>query len=167
MARLGIETGADLKARSLDWLAVHFGSSALYYHNLARGICHRQVKADRAHKSVSAEDTFNSDIADPDTLLAELERIGRHVWDKRVEPKRLAGRTVNLKVKYSDFQIVTRARSLDRPVADVEEFVQLGQTLLRGLLPPVRAIRLLGLGLSGLSEGAAPPPRPLELPLAL
>ncbi|HEX9953720.1 MAG TPA: DNA polymerase IV [Allosphingosinicella sp.] len=167
MARLGIETGADLKARGLDWLAVHFGSSALYYHNLARGICHRQVKSDRSCKSVSAEDTFNADLADPHALLAELDRIGRHVWDKRVEPKRLAGRTVNLKVKYSDFQIVTRSRSLDRPVADVGEFVEIGQSLLRGLLPPARAIRLLGLGLSSLSEGTAPPPRPLELPLAV
>jgi DNA polymerase-4 len=167
MARLGIETGADLKARGLDWLAAHFGSSALYYHNLARGICHRQVKADRSCKSVSAEDTFNTDLADPEALLAELERIGRHVWDKRVEPKRLAGRTVNLKVKYSDFQIITRARSLDRPVADVEEFVALGRALLAALLPPVRSIRLLGLGLSSLTEGTAPPPRPLELPLPL
>ena len=167
MARLGIVTGADLKARSLDWLAVHFGSSALYYHDLARGICHRQVKADRPYKSVSAEDTFHEDLADPAALLAELERIGRHVWEKRVEPKRLAGRTVNLKVKYGDFQIVTRARSLDRPVADVEEFVDLGRTLLRSLLPPAKSIRLLGLGLSALSEGAEPPPRPLELPLPL
>src|SRR3712207_1031616 len=169
MKRLGIETGADLKARSLDFLAVHFGSSALYYHDLARGICHRQVKADRPYKSVSAEDTFLEDLADPATLLAELDRIGRHVWEKRVEPKRLVGRTVNLKVKYADFQIVTRARSLDRPVADVEEFLDLGRTLLRSLLPPSKSIRLLGLGLSGLKEGkemAGPAPSlALELPL--
>jgi DNA polymerase-4 len=167
MARLGIETGADLKARSIDWLAAHFGSSALYYHDLARGICHRQVKADRSCKSVSAEDTFNTDLADPAALLGELDRIGRHVWEKRVEPKRLAGRTVNLKVKYSDFQIITRSRSLDRPVSDVAEFVEIGRSLLGALLPPSKSIRLLGLGLSTLTEGAAPPPRPLELPLAL
>jgi DNA polymerase-4 len=166
MARLGIETGADLKARSLDFLAAHFGSSALYYHDLARAICHRQVKADRPYKSVSAEDTFMTDVADAETLLAELDRIGRHVWAKRVEPKRLAGRTVNLKVKYSDFQIITRARSLDRPVADVEEFLELGRALLRSVLPTPKSIRLLGLGLSTLTEGADPPPRPLELPLA-
>ncbi|HEX8584706.1 MAG TPA: DNA polymerase IV [Allosphingosinicella sp.] len=165
MKRLGIETGADLKARSLDWLAAHFGSSALYYHDLARAICHRQVKADRPYKSVSAEDTFLTDIADPALLLAELDRIGRHVWDKRVEPKHLSGRTVNLKVKYGDFQIITRSRSLDRTVADVEEFVEIGRSLLRALLPPVKAIRLLGLGLSTLSEGAEPAARPLELPL--
>ena len=167
MARLGIDTGADLKAKSLDFLAAHFGSSALYYHDLARGICHREVKADRPYKSVSAEDTFMEDVADPATLLAELDRIGRHVWEKRVEPKQLAGRTVNLKVKYGDFRIVTRARSLDRPVADLGEFLAIGAGLLKSLLPPERSIRLLGLGLSGLSQGAAPPPRPLELPLPL
>ena len=166
MARLGIETGADLKAWSLDRLAAFFGSSALYYHDLARGICHRQVKADRPYKSVSAEDTFLEDVADPERLLAELDRIGRHVWEKRVEPKRLAGRTVNLKVKYADFRIVTRARSLDRPVADVEEFVALGQTLLKTLLPPAKSIRLLGLGLSSLGE-ARNEPAPLALPLPL
>jgi DNA polymerase-4 len=167
MARLGIATGADLKARSLDFLAAHFGSSAHYYHDLARGICHRQVKADRPYKSVSAEDTFLTDLADPALLLAEIDRIGRHVWDRRVEPKGLSGRTVNLKVKYADFHIVTRARSLERDVAGIEEFVAIGAGLLRTLLPPVKSIRLLGLGLSGLREGRETAPLELELPLAL
>jgi len=152
MARLGIETGADLKARSLEWLAAHFGSSAQYYFDLARGICHRQVRADRPYKSVSAEDTFLEDLSDPEALLAELERIGRHVWTKRVVGKGLSGRTVNLKVKYADFQIVTRARTLDRPVGGEAEFLDIGADLLRALLPPVKSIRLLGLGLSGLGE---------------
>src|SRR3954451_2765397 len=165
MARLGIETGADLKARSLDFLAAHFGSSALYYHDLARGICHREVKADRPYKSISAEDTFLTDLAEPEALLSELERIGRHVW-RRIEAKGLAGRTVNLKVKYSDFRIVTRARSLDRPVAGLAEFLDLGAGLLDTLLPPEKSIRLLGLGLSSLNEeeAAAPALRELELP---
>jgi DNA polymerase-4 len=169
MARLGIETGADLRAKSLEWLDEHFGAgSARYYHDLARGICHRQVKADRPYKSVSAEDTFMTDLADPDALLAELDRIGRHVW-QRITAKSLSGRTVNLKVKYGDFQIVTRARSLDRPVAGEAEFLDIGFALLRGLLPPVKRIRLLGLGLSNLGEGerVAEPERELELPLDL
>lgn len=165
MARLGIATGADLRARSLEWLAAHFGSSAPYYHDLARGICHRQVKADRPYKSVSAEDTFLEDLSDETALLAELARIGATVW-RRIEEKALAGRTVNLKVKYHDFQIVTRARSLDRPVGGREEFLGIGAQLLRTLLPPAKAIRLLGLGLSSLGEGAEPGPvRELELPL--
>jgi DNA polymerase-4 len=123
------------------------------------------VKADRPYKSVSAEDTFLTDLAEPEALLAELERIGRHVWT-RIEGKGLSGRTVNLKVKYGDFQIVTRAKSLDRPVGGVEEFVEMGAALLRSLLPPVKAIRLLGLGLSGLGEAERPrDARELALPL--
>jgi DNA polymerase-4 len=165
MARLGIETGADLKSRSFEFLAAHFGSSARYYYDLARGICHRQVKADRPYKSVSAEDTFLTDLSDEEALLAELERIGRHVW-QRIEKKGLSGRTVNLKVKYGDFQIVTRARSLDRPVGGEAEFLAMGAQLLRGIFPPVKSIRLLGLGLSGLDEGERGiRARELELPL--
>ncbi|HEX2763585.1 MAG TPA: DNA polymerase IV [Allosphingosinicella sp.] len=166
MARLGIETGADLKARSLEFLAMHFGSSAQYYYDLARGICHRQVRADRPNKSVSAEDTFLEDLSDPEALLSELDRIGRHVWEKRVVGKGLSGRTVNLKVKYADFQIVTRARSLERPVSGEAEFLAIGADLLRSLLPPMKSIRLLGLGLSGLAEPDRPhDDRALALPL--
>ena len=165
MARLGIETGADLKARSLEFLAAHFGSSARYYYDLARGICHREVKADRPYKSVSAEDTFLTDLDEPEALLSELDRIGRHVWG-RIEAKGLAGRTVNLKVKYADFQIVTRARSLDRPVSGVGEFLEMGCGLLKTLVPPVKPIRLLGLGLSGLGEAErSRDERELALPL--
>jgi hypothetical protein len=72
---------------------------------------------------------------------------------------------VNLKVKYADFQIVTRARSLDRPVSGEAEFLAMGAELLRGLLPPVKSIRLLGLGLSSLGEEERRPPRPPELEL--
>jgi DNA polymerase-4 len=165
MARLGIETGADLRAQSRAFLDHHFGSSGEYYWNLARGICHRQVKADRPWKSVSAEDTFMEDLSDPAALLAELDRIARHVWD-RIEKKGLAGRTVTLKVKYQDFRIVTRARSLPRAVAGRDEFVETSMALLKTLLPVAKGVRLLGAGLSNFSEEAAQPPRELELPLS-
>jgi DNA polymerase-4 len=166
MARLGIETGADLRAQTHTFLLHHFGSSAGYYWNLARGICHREVKADRAYKSVSAEDTFMTDLTDEEALLAELDRIARHVWD-RIEKKGLAGRTVCLKVKYQDFRIVTRARSLPRNVAGADEFAATAAALLHGLLPPEKGIRLLGAGLSNLCTGAEAAPRELELPLLL
>ncbi|HEX8653644.1 MAG TPA: DNA polymerase IV [Allosphingosinicella sp.] len=166
MARLGIETGADLRAQSRAFLEHHFGSSGDYYWNLARGICHREVRADRPYKSVSAEDTFLEDLSDGDRLLAELDRIGRHVWE-RIEKKGLAGRTVTLKVKYRDFRIVTRARSLPRNVAGADEFTGTAAALLRTLLPPEMGIRLLGASLSNLSEAGAEAPRELELPLTL
>ena len=166
MSRLGIETGADLRDRSLEWLGMHFGSSAQYYHDLARGICHRQVKADRPYKSISAEDTFFEDLRDEEALTGELARIGDILW-RRIEGKQLAGRTVNLKVKYSDFQIVTRARSLGRNVSGEVEFLAIGRELMRPLLPPSKAIRLLGLGLSNLNDGLMPNVRPVELELPL
>jgi len=166
MARLGIETGADLRAQTLAFLQHHFGSSGDYYWNLARGICHRQVKADRPYKSVSAEDTFMEDLTDESTLLAELDRIARHVWE-RIEKKGLAGRTVCLKVKYQDFRIVSRAKSLPRNVAGVEEFAATAAALLRTLLPPEKGIRLLGAGLTNLGEDKQEAALELELPLPL
>lgn len=166
MARLGIETGADLKAQSLAFLAHNFGSAGEYYYNLARGICHRQVKPDRPYKSIGAEDTFLTDLSDEGALCAELDRISETVW-RRISEKEIRGRTVTLKVKYRDFRIVTRARSLDRAVADRVEFLAIGCALLHGLMPAALPIRLIGLTLSNLHEGPGDVSglRELELPL--
>ncbi|HTU09396.1 MAG TPA: DNA polymerase IV [Allosphingosinicella sp.] len=167
MARLGIQTGADLRAQSLPFLAHNFGSSGDYYYNLARGICHRQVKPNRPWKSIGAEDTFMTDLTDEAALIAELDRISQTVW-RRIAEKGIKGRTVTLKVKFHDFQILTRARSLDRAVAGREEFLEMGVALLRTLLPVAKGIRLLGLTLSNLTEGGERGDGdPAELTLAL
>jgi DNA polymerase-4 len=165
MAALGILTGADLRAQSLAFLTHNFGSSGDYYYDLARGVCRRQVKPDRPYKSIGAEDTFLEDLSEEAALCAELERISHTVW-RRIEDKGITGRTVTLKVKYSDFQIITRARSLGRAVAGREEFLEIGCALLRTLMPLPKNIRLLGLTLSSLAQGeAVTPPAELELPL--
>jgi DNA polymerase-4 len=166
MARMGIHSGADLRAQSLAFLSHNFGSAGPYYYDLARGICHRQVRPDRPYKSIGAEDTFAEDLIAEADLVAELERISHTVW-RRVSEKELSGRTVTLKIKYRDFQILTRARSLDRPVSGREEFLELGCALLRTLMPAAKGIRLLGLTLSNLAEGGEPECeiRELELPL--
>ncbi len=166
MARLGIVTGADLRAQSLAFLAHNFGSSGEYYYNLARGICHRQVKPNRPWKSIGAEDTFLEDLTEEAALVAELDRISQTVW-RRASEKAIGGRTVTLKVKYRDFQILTRARSLDRPVADRVEFLDIGCALLRTLMPAAKGIRLLGLTLSNLSEGGGAEAAAAELELPL
>jgi DNA polymerase-4 len=166
MAGLGIVTGADLKAQSLAFLTHNFGSSGDYYYNLARGICHRQVKPNRPYKSIGAEDTFFEDLTDEAALIAELDRISQTVW-RRIAEKEITGRTVTLKVKYRDFQILTRAKSLDRAVAGREEFLEIGCALLRTLMPVPKGIRLLGLTLSNLTEGAVADAEPLELELPL
>src|SRR5688500_2239434 len=149
MAGLVIETGADLREKTIEWLRSHFGErSAPYYFNLARGICHRQVRADRPYKSIGAERTFDVDLIDEEELINELDRISHFAWN-RVERAEVQGRTVTLKVKYQDFQIITRSRSLAEPIAHRPQFLAVGVELLRALLPLRKGVRLLGLTLSG------------------
>jgi DNA polymerase IV len=152
MATLGIETGADLRAKPLDWLHAHFGErSAAYYYDLARAICHRQVRAHRPHKSIGAERTFDMDLIEETDLVNELDRISHHAWD-RIERVESRGRTVVLKVKYGDFQTITRSHSHAEPVADRKAFMATGVELLRGLLPLAKGVRLLGLTLANFGE---------------
>ncbi len=151
MERLGIETGADLRAWSLVQLQAHFGSSADWYWRICRGIDEREVKPDRPYKSVSAERTFDEDLRDPERLAAELERIAGYAWD-RIERAQVAGRTVTLKVKFGDFTIITRSKSFAALVPDRQAFTAAGQVLLAALHPLPKGIRLLGLGLHNLCE---------------
>jgi len=164
MESLGILTGADLREWSVPALHAYFGSSADWYWRICRGIDEREVKPDRPYKSVSAERTFDEDLTDPERLAGELERIAGYAWE-RMRRAEVAGRTVTLKVKYGDFTIVTRSKSFSNCVPDLAAFTAAGQVLLAGLHPLPRGIRLLGLGLHNLSEGA--PVEPLQLGLAI
>jgi DNA polymerase IV len=164
MERLGIVTGADLRAWSLPQLQANFGSSADWYWRICRGIDEREVKPDRPYKSVSAERTFDEDLRDPDRLAAELERIAGFAWT-RVERAEVTGRTVTLKIKYGDFTLITRSKSFPSSVPDLPAFIAAGQMLLSALHPLPKGIRLLGLGLHNLSEES--PAEPLQLGLAI
>lgn len=151
MARLGIETGADLKAQSLDWLNRHFGSWGEYLHGAARGIDHRRVSPDRPRKSVGAENTFFRDLVAPSELIEALDGIIDTVWT-RIEASESRGRTITLKVRYNDFHTITRARSFTEPVTDRARFTEAAHGLLLALCPVDRPIRLLGLTLSALEQ---------------
>ena len=164
MESLGIMTGADLRAWSLAELEARFGSSGGWYYRICRGIDEREVRPDRPYKSVSAERTFDEDLSDPARLSAELGRIAGFAW-ARVERAQVVGRTVTLKVKFGDFSIITRSRTLPSPVPDQEAFTAAGQALLAGLHPLQKGIRLLGLGLHNLSEQGEM--EPMQLGLAI
>ncbi|NCP20124.1 MAG: DNA polymerase IV [Erythrobacter sp.] len=158
MARLGIATGADLAAKDRAWLAQHFGSFGDYLYRAARGIDHRPVRTNRIRKSVGGERTFSVDRHEAEELLTTLAEIVDIVWE-RIERARARGRTVTLKLKYNDFRIATRARSLPRNVADKAEFAAVAREILQDQLPLPRPIRLMGLTLSNLErEGTADEP---------
>ena len=151
MDRLGIHTGADLAAWSLPELEAHFGSSGGWYWRIARGIDEREVKSDRPYKSVSAERTFDQDLSDLGTLATELERVAGYAWERATRAG-VKGRTVTLKVKYADFTLITRSKSMAVPICDLAAFTAAGQELLTRLMPVPRGIRLLGLGLHSLQN---------------
>ena len=158
MARLGIETGADLAARDLAFLKANFGSFAEYLYRAARGIDLRQVRAHRARKSVGGERTFHEDIMSHDELREAMDRIVDIVWE-RIEKAGATGRTVTMKLKYNDFQIVSRAMSRPVSIADKTEFGIIAHALLGEMLPLPRPIRLMGLTLSKLEERSTQPGR--------
>ena len=142
--------------RSAAWPSceTHFGSSGGWYWRICRGIDEREVKPDRPYKSVSAERTFDEDLRDPERLAAELTRIAGYAWD-RIERAEVTGRTVTLKVKFADFEIITRSKSFGTPIWTAQAFDAAGQALLAALHPLPKGIRLLGLGLHNLIEGDA------------
>tara|TARA_B100000378_G_scaffold171890_1_gene138565 strand:+ start:2985 stop:4067 length:1083 start_codon:yes stop_codon:yes gene_type:complete len=159
MQALGIETGADLRARDLPFLQAHFGSAADFYYRAARGEDDRPVRERQSRKSVSVEDTFFDDLTDRDALMTELDRISDSLWT-RIEKAQAWGRTVVLKVKFADFRIITRSRSFASPVRSAEQLAQAGRELLLAQLPLPLGARLLGLGVHNLegddeSEGDA------------
>ena len=162
MERLGIATGADLAAWPIEQLEAHFGSAGGWYWRIARGIDEREVKPDRPYKSVSAERTFDEDLRDPVALVAELERVAGYAWT-RIERAEVQGRTVTLKVKYGDFTMITRSKSLPAPVTGQAAFTAAGIDLLTRLFPVPKGIRLLGLGLHSLQNHDALVPIQLGL----
>ncbi|KTF67973.1 DNA polymerase IV [Sphingomonas sp. HT-1] len=147
MRRLGIETGADLRAKSLAFLQQHFGSSADWYHQIARGIDDRPVNPNRERKSSGSETTFGRDL----TVDAEIEAavLGQadDVWDW-VERTGMFARTATVKVKYADFQIVTRSRTHPAPFATRAQLHDACIALVRTVLPTEKGIRLVGASIS-------------------
>ena len=164
MQKLGIVTGADLAAKDIAFLREHFGSMGDYLFRAARGIDLRPVRAHRVRKSIGGERTFSHDIGSGAALRETLANIIDIVWE-RIEAAgqdgdHARGRTVTLKLKFTDFRTMTRATSLPRSVSGKEEFAALSRALLEAELPLPRPIRLMGLTLGNL-EGAQEdrPPR--------
>ena len=155
MARLGIATGADLREKDIAFLRLHFGAQADYLYRAVRGIDLRPVSADRARKSLGGERTFDRDIATGTGLREALENIIEIVWT-RIEAAGTRGRTVTLKLRFSDFTLHTRARSLAEPVADRDEFSGVAHAILADVLPLPLPVRLMGLTLSALADEPLP-----------
>ena len=148
MNALGIHTGMDLRRQSREFLAEHFGKSADYYYGVARGVDDRPVEADRVRKSLGAETTLAQDLTLWEQVGPVIEPLCAKVWAACIKGGH-AGRTVVAKVKYADFQQITRSRSGTEPIASAEELERVALEVLRPCFPPPRGVRLLGVTVSG------------------
>jgi len=111
------------------------------------------VRPNRIRKSLGGERTYAQDISSGAGLNEALDEIIDIVWTRIAEAE-ACGRTVTLKLKFSDFRIITRAKSQVRPVADKAEFARIAREILAEILPLPMPVRLMGLTLSGLEREA-------------
>ncbi|MDB9721327.1 DNA polymerase IV [Winogradskyella sp.] len=145
----GIFTGKDLKAKSLDFLSTHFGKSGSYYYDVVRGIHNSEVKPNRIRKSLAAERTFNENLSSEIFMLEKLEHIAEEV-SKRLNKSKIAGKTVTLKIKYSDFTLQTRSKTLPYYVCEKAIILETAKDLLYQEKMN-NSVRLLGIALSNLN----------------
>jgi DNA polymerase-4 len=162
MNQLGIFTGADLREQSAEFLQQQFGKAGRYYHAIARAQDSRPVVADRLRKSVGSETTFAQDLTLFPDLLAGLQPAVEEVWEY-CQRTGIQGRTVTLKVKYADFQQITRSRSSVEPVPNPAVLERIGRELVESLFPLAKGVRLLGQTLSNLTSGPQAAGRQLTL----
>lgn len=155
MHGLGILTGHDLRQQTEAFLRQHFGKSGGYYYHIARAQDERPVEPDRVRKSVGSENTFAHDLETLAEMQGGLLPLLEDVW-KWCERTGIYGRTVTIKIKLNDFQIVTRSRSSILPIRNRHFFESLAFELLEENFPQPLPVRLLGASLSNLEDSNHP-----------
>ncbi|CAH8287666.1 DNA polymerase-4 [Mariniflexile fucanivorans] len=149
MYQLGIFTGNDLKLKSLEYLDSHFGKSGSYYYYVVRGIHTSEVKPNRIRKSLAAERTFSENLSSEVFMLEKLEQIASEV-SRRLAKSKVSGKTVTLKIKYSDFTLQTRSKTLHYFISDKALILDTAKDLLYQERLN-NSVRLLGISLSNLN----------------
>ncbi len=149
MYQLGIFTGTDLKSKTIDYLDEHFGKSGRYYYYIVRGIHNSEVKPNRIRKSLAAERTFNENLSSEIFMMEKLDKIAKEV-SKRLEKSKVAGKTVTLKIKYSDFTLQTRSKTLPYFISDKDVILETAKDLLFQEKMN-NSVRLLGISMSNLN----------------
>jgi DNA polymerase-4 len=151
LAQLNIHTFKDLSQMPLEVLEKQFGKHGIKMHLLSMGIDERDVVPEHGAKSIGHEDTFEKDIIDVDLAKKELLALAHRVAH-RLRQDKVTGETVTLKVKYSDFTLITRSTTLPEATDDAPEIYSTACTLLEKTAVGKRPVRLLGISISNLSS---------------
>ncbi|MFC3127120.1 DNA polymerase IV [Pseudoroseomonas globiformis] len=152
MKGLGIHNGGDLRSMPLAFLQGHFGRMGAHFHAIARGEDHRRVVPNRPRKSSGSETTFGHDLDDPAEIRHRMALLAGEVWEW-CQGSGARGRTVTIKVKFADFQQITRSRSALRPIATAAELEGVAAGLMDALFPLPKKVRLLGVSVSNFDAG--------------
>ncbi|RUT73070.1 DNA polymerase IV [Ancylomarina longa] len=154
MHRLGIFKGRDLKTRSLPELIRLFGKAGAYYFQIVRGIDNRPVNPNRIRKSVGTEHTFLKDLAEKSEIIKDMEHTAKDLL-KRIERSGFRGRTLTLKVKYSNFEQVTRSKTIVQEIDHYDLIMNMALDLLNQIDLKI-SIRLIGLSVSNHIDDSEP-----------
>ena len=147
MKSMGIESGKELKEQTLEFLVKNFGKVGRYYFDIARAQDHREVKPDRETKSVSVENTFSTDLELVSEIYRELFKLSESLL-KRSHKHNLIGKTLTLKIKFADFESITRSKTIEMGFQTKDEIDKTVEMLVENLIPFPKGIRLLGIGVS-------------------
>jgi len=142
MQEVGIFTGADLKKWSLEKLAEHFGNMAGYYYEIVRGIDERPVVSNWVRQSYGREETFEEDIADLELIRKIFSELANDVAAS-LEAESTKGKIIKIKVRYENFETISRQKKLSDPINDKESILQTAYQLLEKTAVGVRKVRLL------------------------
>ena len=155
MNNLGIFNGLDLKKKPLEELTKLFGKSGTYYYNIVRGIHHSTVKPNRIRKSIAAERTFSENISSEVFMLERLHKIAEEL-ERRMIASETKGKTITLKIKYSDFTQQTRSKTVQNFIQKKDEIMQIVKELLYQEKFK-NSVRLLGISFSNLDTAKKEP----------
>lgn len=150
MYQLGIFTGFDLKQKPLEYLEKHFGNSGFHYYQICRGIHNSAVKPNRKIKSVGAERTFGENLSSEIFMEERLQSIAKEL-EKRLQKSKISGKTITLKIKYSDFTLQTRSKTLPYFVSDKNIILDIAKDLLYQERLK-NSVRLLGISIHNLNN---------------
>lgn len=151
MNKFGIQTGDDLLKKERHELVEHFGKSGHFYYKIARGIDLRPVNNKRERKSLGKETTFSQDMGDINQMFKVLDELSNSVA-RSLFDKELTAQTIILKVKYADFELITRSRTIEKPTQSMKKITEAVKDLLRKTDAGQRKVRLLGVSTSKLQE---------------
>jgi DNA polymerase-4 len=164
MLNLGIKTGADLKKYKKEQLIQIFGKSGTYFYDIAHGLDQRAVEPDRIRKSIGKETTFTEDIDDTDQMIEILDDIAAKLENSLMK-RDAKGRTITLKVKYFDFQSITRSITIDEPADNAAVIMKHIQPLLSKTEAGMKKVRLLGISVSNFDDQKTKDGKHRQIPL--